>query len=138
MKKSIKKYKLIISVLFVFIFSNTKAQVNLVPNSSFEDTSKIIWPPVTQDCLKYWHHLDSSRYNYCSSVVMSTYYTFVNQTLNLPFNMFAYTYPRNGNNILAMTNYYYYPWLPPPPSLRSVTSSRLKSKLISNKKASIK
>jgi hypothetical protein len=41
MKKLIKKYKLLIGVLLVFIFSNAKAQVNLVPNPSFEDTMNI-------------------------------------------------------------------------------------------------
>ena len=126
MKQLIKKYKLIIGVLLLCVFNKAKAQVNLVPNSSFEDTSKINWPPVTQDCLKYWHHLDSNRFNNCSSLLMSMYYTFVNQTQNLPFNMFVYTYPRNGNNILSMTNYWYYPWQPQPSTLRSVTSSRLK------------
>ena len=125
MKKLIKKYKLLIGVLLVCVFNNVKAQVNLVPNPSFEDTSKIIWPPATQDCLNYWHHLDSNRFNNCSSLLMSMYYTFVNQTQNLPFNIFVYTYPRNGNNILSMTNYWYYPWQPQPSTLRSVTSSRL-------------
>ena len=75
--------QLILFSCFILFTHYSKAQVNLVPNSSFEDTSKIIWPPATQDCLNYWHHLDSNRFNNCSSLLMSMYYTFVNQTQNL-------------------------------------------------------
>lgn len=131
MKKSIKKYKLIISVLFVFIFSNTKAQVNLVSNPSFEDTSKLISPASGQACIRKWNNLDSLRPNNCAFGLFSLY---ISSISGLPYSQYYIGYPRNGNNILGLTIYSYYPWLPVVPSLRSVASSRLKSKLISNKK----
>ena len=134
MKQLIKKYNLIIGVLLVCVFDNAKAQVNLVPNPSFEDTTKIVIPTFTQQCLTNWHNLDSLRPNNCGALLFSLYFNYQGNSFTLPLNMWGHTYPRNGNNIISNTNYVYYPWIPPPPTLRAVTSSRLKSKLLSNKK----
>jgi len=134
MKKSIKKYKLIISVLLVFILSNAKAQVNLIPNSSFDDTLNIsnIGDPRAQRAITDWHNLDSTRIQNC--LVMYLHFNSVNFNFKLPYNSYLYQYPRNGYGFINLTTYFTPLFTPQPTTLRSVARCKLKTKLTTNKK----
>ena len=112
MKKLIKKYKLLIGVLLVFIFSNAKAQVNLVPNPSFEDTMNIsiIWDPKGPNSIYNWKNLDSTRINQC--LFMYFHFNSVDGNFKLPYNGYFYQYPKSGYGLINHTSYWKPAWVP--------------------------
>ena len=119
-------------ILLLFIlncFYYTKAQVNLIPNSSFDDTLNIstIGDPRAQRAITDWHNLDSTRIQNC--LVMYLHFNSVNFNFKLPYNSYLYQYPRNGYGFINLTTYYTPLFTPQPTTLRSVARCKLKTKL---------
>ena len=128
-----RKHKLLISVLLVFIFSNAKAQVNLVPDGSFEDTTNI-YPilPSGEGSLIHWHSPSNEMFITWWSL-MSTNRVMDILAYGLPQNQYFYQYPKYGFNSLGLVVLNKEP-LPHTNLIeRSVIRSKLNSKLIAGK-----
>jgi hypothetical protein len=126
----INKYSLVL--YFLIIFSHfVKAQVNLIPNPSFEDTIGLSISLNGQSSIKNWHNLDSSKINVCA---------FGYFHINTPQNYIpyygggAYQYARHGYGVIGMITYNNVPYLPVPSTVRSTAKVRLHKQLIANKK----
>jgi hypothetical protein len=116
------------------------AQVNLVPNSSFEDTLNISsFPPnysTAQLCTKYWHHLDSLRPFNCQAGYFHARMTngaFVPGTLQSS-TAYGYQLPRHGYGHASVLHTLIPIFNPPPVTIRGVLSCRLRTPLIANKR----
>jgi Secretion system C-terminal sorting domain len=137
MKQLLKKWywskQTILTLIIVGFTQCTQAQVNKVKNPSFEDTIKLTSPCWGQETLKDWHNLDSLKIN-TGLFALFRLNNSIDPPFSLPINGYGFTHPRNGDNVIAFNNYWIYPWLPPPSTLRSVPSVRLYSKLVSQKK----
>lgn len=101
-----------IFVLICLLLSlHGKAQVNLVPNSSFEDTlgcfiSMIVSSPVTfNNYLKDWYttsYTSPDYFNTCANTCNQSIYPYKN---TVPANCFGYQSPRTGNAYVGLANY---------------------------------
>ncbi len=101
MKKLIKKYKLLIGVLLVFIFSNAKAQVSLVPDGSFEDTTFNGMSFSGEGSLNNWHSPSNEMF-ITWWLLMSTNRVMDINLVGLPLNHRFYQFPKYGANIVAL------------------------------------
>jgi len=132
MKKSIKKYKLIISVLLVVVFNTANAQVNLVPDGSFEDTTFNGMSFSGEGSLNKWHSPSNEMFITWWSL-MSTNRVMDILAYGLPQNQYFYQYPKYGYNSLSLVVLNKEP-LPHTNLIeRSVIRSKLNSKLIAGK-----
>jgi hypothetical protein len=111
---------------------NATAQVNLINNPSFEDTTNIFISPNLQDCVKYWTSLDSTRPQNCAGIFQSYYSPDPNNIL--PINGNIQTDPRSGSNIANVRSWWWVSFFPPWETTRTIIKSRLKNKLVANKK----
>jgi hypothetical protein len=132
MKKLIKKYKLIISVLLVVVFKTANAQVNLVPDGSFEDTTFNGMSFSGEGSLNKWHSPSNEMFITWWSL-MSTNRVMDILAYGLPQNQYFYQYPKYGFNSLGLVVLNKEP-LPHTNLIeRSVIRSKLNSKLIAGK-----
>jgi hypothetical protein len=131
--------KLLYSSLFVLLPNvHMVAQVNLVPNASFEDTMALstlgLYDIAAQHCLKDWHSLDSTRVANCLFYVLNEG---MNNTGFRPsgahYNR-LYQMPRHGFGYGGLTHTWQYTWQPPPAAVRSIGSTRLKQQLMQGTK----
>jgi hypothetical protein len=131
---NILRRKLLCNSCIVLLFClNAEAQVNLVPNSSFEDTLQLstlgMYDIALQHCNKNWHSLDSSRVQNCLAVA---YHEGMKNSDFRPSSAhyyYLYQLPRHGFGFASITHTWHYSWLPPPEAVRSVGSCRLKQQL---------
>ena len=79
--------------LFLLIAISAKAQLNLIPDPSFEEITSIVdgWGTTS---LKRWHNLDSNNY-YCAPFTYLSYIT-QNPPYSLPDNQWCYQHSRSG------------------------------------------
>ena len=127
-----RKHKLLISVLLVFIFSNAKAQVSLVPDGSFEDTTFNGMSFSGEGSLIDWHSPSNEMFITWWSL-MSTNRVMDILAYGLPQNQRLYQYPKYGYNSIALVVLNKEP-LPHTNLIeRSVIRSKLNSKLIAGK-----
>jgi Secretion system C-terminal sorting domain len=126
-------FKKVILILFFLHFQNSsQAQVNLVPDGSFEDTTFNGMSFWGEGSLKHWHTLDSSYFVNWWQIFS------INQKLDtvsfkLPHNQFFNQYPKHGNNIVGLVVLNKEP-LPHTYLIdRSVIRSKLNSKLEAGK-----
>ena len=117
------------TVLLSFTFGILEAQVNMVPNPSFEDTLKTPYNKVGNLFIKNWHNLDSLNNSFCPINYYSKFCT--TSICLLPNNSFFSQNPRTGNAVIAL-QLFYDPGFSGP-SLRSLARVRLHQNLISNK-----
>ncbi|MFM2191249.1 MAG: hypothetical protein RLZZ118_206 [Bacteroidota bacterium] len=124
MKQLIKKYKLVIGVLLVFNFNNTKAQINLINDPSFEDTISTT-NGLTHFSLLHWDNLDSNNSNFCPTGYLNMYSS--NLAYLLPINQWCMQNPKSGNGIIGFD----FVFVPTPQMYhRLIVRGKLKSKLI--------
>jgi hypothetical protein len=112
---------------------NTKAQVNLVPDGSFEDTTNT-YPilPSGEGSLIHWHSPSNEMYITWWNLMSINRFWDINQ-LGLPLNQRLYQYPKYGYNSIALVVLNKEP-LPHTNLIeRSVIRSKLNSKLIAGK-----
>jgi hypothetical protein len=127
-----RKHKLLISVLLVFIFSNAKAQVSLVPDGSFEDTTLNGMSFSGEGSLIDWHSPSNEMFITWWSL-MSTNRVMDILAYGLPQNQRFYQYPKYGYNSVGLLVLNKEP-LPHTNLIeRSVIRSKLNSKLIAGK-----
>ena len=91
--------KKIIYILFLGLCFSTKAQINLVPNPSFEDTipcNATITFPVVNWTVTYGSpdYFNSVYYSLCGTNCM-----------NVPYNFWSYQQPLDGNAYMGFDNY---------------------------------
>jgi Secretion system C-terminal sorting domain len=126
MKYLIKKWKYLGSYFFIIFFLlihlSLKAQVNLVLDPSFEDTTACYDNLNINDPLIYWQSLDTINILNCGIV----YFHKCASVYGLPINQWCNQEPKNGFGILDL-NFYYHIF---PGFHRSVARSKLKAKLI--------
>jgi Secretion system C-terminal sorting domain len=125
--KLINKFILVVIINIVCAAPSAAQTINLIPDPSFEDTLSLS-NVEAQLSLKYWKNLDSNKLHTCQGAYLSVFapiYT-------LPLNQACYQYPRSGNGILALTGFVYNN------IFRSITRTKLKSKLIAGKTYCVK
>jgi Secretion system C-terminal sorting domain len=129
MKKLLKK--LLFSSLFVLISNFTiQAQVNLVPDGSFEDTT-IDWQNFSgEGALKDWHQIKKKAINFFGLLGINRLLDTV--ALKLP-NGLLKQFPKNGNNAIFFQNYvdrktYYVTYI-----FKSIIKAKLTQKLTAGK-----
>jgi hypothetical protein len=111
--------------LFVLLAITLKAQVNLVPDPSFEDTTGTVnGSPLS---LKQWHGLDSNHYQLMAFWYLS--YITQNPPYSLPDNQWCYQHARSGGGVMALDFY----WTYNPTFQRSLTRSKLRTTLTAGK-----
>ncbi|MFM2191824.1 MAG: hypothetical protein RLZZ118_781 [Bacteroidota bacterium] len=126
-----RKHKLLISVLLVFIFSNTNAQVNLIIDPSFEDTITCMYSVHGQWDLYHWKNLDSTRPENCQFVYM--HYNSWDGWAKLPYNnFFIFQNPHSGFGFIDIALYWTPAWTPQ--SIRAIARGKLKHQLVAGKK----
>jgi Secretion system C-terminal sorting domain len=130
MKQLLRKL-LLISLVMRFGILN--AQVNLIPNPSFEDTLPFKYVNIGY-ALNYWNSLDSNRKQIASGFLFSTSSSFTGTGSHLPNTFWFNQYPKTGNNVISLTTYWNTNLTPPPPTVRGVTRVLLKSALQVNKR----
>lgn len=122
------KSKLLRSIFFICyqlaVTKTSTAQLNLVPDPSFEDTTSFVdgWGTTS---LKYWHNLDSTKYHGGTPFVYFSYYTQASG-YKLPDNQWCYQNSRNGIGIAQFEDL----WLSGSTFKRSLARTKLKQKLI--------
>jgi hypothetical protein len=109
-----------------------KAQINLVPDPSFEDTIGVNMF-MGQGVIRNWNNLDSTSLAKCAfvyfgrNVLASNGYT-------LPNNYWFYQDARHGDGVITITAYNtLIPGPPQPPTIRGTARVKLKSPLIAGK-----
>lgn len=129
-----------ISILIIFFYTFlVKAQVNLVPNPSFEDTvGGNCWvqmlvdnPQLTTHYLKNWatyKYMSPDYYNPCANFFTGNPYP--NQA-SIPHNCYGYQIPRNGNGYIGVGLY----WLNYLPDSTNISSELAVVKLNQKLKA---
>ena len=82
-------------IIIAFNFKAGKAQINLVPNPSFEDTISIQFPvsPNIQSYTPYWYGINAYFSEYLPS---STAPVYSNNSFGVPSNGTGYQYARSG------------------------------------------
>jgi hypothetical protein len=119
-------------LIYLFTCANTLlAQVNLIPDPSFEDTITT-QKFYGQRCLHHWKNLDSTRIENCAF----TYFHFnsADGNFQLPHNSAYYQYPKSGFGFIDIGVYWIQIWSPPGQSVRSLPRARLLQKLNAGKK----
>jgi hypothetical protein len=129
MNKWLKKL-LLISTLF--IKTDCLAQVNLVPNNSFEDTVLNFNDFVGTKTLHNWASIDSGADFFCWWCIYHMDYELAGIGFKLPNSELFFQYPKTGRSIADITTFY-------KDSLgiqliRGVMRASLKQKLIAGKK----
>jgi hypothetical protein len=124
--------KSLLLISFLITYKLLPAQVNLLQDGSFEDTTAD-WQNANlgQGASPTWAHLGktpiSNAFGYCN----------INSTINnlkLPSIGWGWQMPRNGLGVALILNYALWPWISPPPSnMRTCMQAKLKSKLLANK-----
>ena len=93
---SLNYKKAVIYCLFVILTLSSKAQLNMVPDASFEDTTNTVtgWG---QTSLRQWRNLDSNKLN----AIPFGYFSYVTQNLSfsLPDNQWCFQHPRSGGGL---------------------------------------
>ncbi len=113
--------KHLLSILFIFILSfSSKAQQNLVPNPSFEDT--VYCPNATNqiDACQHWLNFGNSPdyFNACDPT-----------GLNVPNSSFGFQYAHSGNGMAGIYAYRK-PFAPSGPNYREFIGAQLNSPCI--------
>jgi hypothetical protein len=125
-------------LLLLFCVVKVEAQVNLIPNGSFEDTTILSTlafnNAALQNCTNNWHSLDSTRIQNCTSGFLHEGMQNSYFRPSGAYFIYLYQLPRHGFGYAAITHSWDYPWQPPPSSLRSVASCRLKQQLVQGTK----
>jgi Secretion system C-terminal sorting domain len=122
-----KKVGILVPLFFLFI--NASAQINLIPNSGFEDTLDLTMDGRGQSSLKNWHNLDSLRPNNCGFVYFN--YNSPDFTLRPPINSSFQQDTKSGFGFIDATTFFISSGYS---TIRGVPSVRLKNKLIAGKK----
>jgi Secretion system C-terminal sorting domain len=123
------------SLLFFLILTKNEkmdAQLNLILDSSFEDTIKLdMFEPRIQLSTRFWKNLDSSREFISWAGYFYLQHPFINHALPIGY-YYYYQYPKSGNGFAVFTNY----WKPSFPILspRSLTRAPLHQTLTAGKK----
>ncbi len=126
-------YKVLLFFSLLFSSNSTIAQVNLIPDPSFEDTvniSSLINGEFTiQQNLKQWRNLDSTRIH----IGFGGYFNYNSiNGLALPNNFYFYQHPKSGFGFVSLTNYWVTSFTVS--FHRSFTRTKLLQKLIAGKK----
>ncbi len=116
----------IINCLFLLSSIFAKAQLNLVPDPSFEDTTGIVdgWGTTS---LKQWHNLDSTK-NYCAPFAYLSYITQA-PPYSLPNSQWCSQNSLHGGGVVAFDFF----WTNNPTYKRSLARTKLKGYLIAGK-----
>jgi hypothetical protein len=103
------KINCFIIIIFLSYNSLIKAQVNLIPNASFEDTIDVSTIH-GQLCLRNWHVLDSTRLLNC----LFTYFHYNSQVIGfgLPGSAYFYQEPHSGYGFIDLGVYWFQTWWP--------------------------
>jgi hypothetical protein len=118
------------SLLVLCLASPTQAQVNLVPDGSFEDTTAVWQQWDGHYCLNNWQCLGGApQYNQFAlwSLNRQTYY------LQLPLNHRFDQWPRHGANTIELTIWHTVPYNPPPSYRKSFPKATLNAQLVAGK-----
>jgi Secretion system C-terminal sorting domain len=118
-----------VAIPLLLISNIIEAQVNLIPNASFEDTLDLTLDGRGQSSLNNWHNLDSLRPDNCLFVYLS--YNSPDYSIRLPVNGHIQQEPKSGYGFIGLTTFFIAPGYS---TIRSVASVRLKSKLIAGTK----
>ncbi len=124
--KSIKTKQAILYCLFAFIFTSIKAQINMVQDPSFEDTTLTV-NGLGQLSLRQWRNLDSNRINSMNFSYYS-YTSTLNIGYSLPSNQWCNQTPRTGGGIELD-----FIWVYNPNWKRSLARTKLTSSLVAGK-----
>ncbi|HRH83637.1 MAG TPA: hypothetical protein PK210_05305 [Bacteroidia bacterium] len=91
--------KKLILLILTFACSLCNAQINLVPNPSFEDTVSCPLVPNQVEKALYWssYRPTPDYYNYCSSMQMGM--------TGVPYNFLGFQYPHSGDAFMGMIPY---------------------------------
>ena len=123
---------LLSSILLFMSCLCVNAQINLVPDPSFEDTIGVNMF-MGQGVIRNWNNLDSTSLAKCAfvyfgrNVLASNGYT-------LPNNYWFYQDARHGDGVITITAYNtLIPGPPQPPTIRGTARVKLKSPLIAGK-----
>ena len=100
--KNLNTKQAILYGLLLFMFVSTKAQINLVPDPSFEDTSNSVIGMSGQLSLNQWRNLDSSR-PYLMNFTYFSYNT-LNPPYSLPNNQWCYQNAHSGGGVAEFTS----------------------------------
>ena len=95
------KYKqAVFCCLFIILTLSSKAQLNMVPDASFEDTTASV-NGFLQLSLKQWRNLDSTKLH----VSQFTYFNYITQSpaYTLPDNQWFYQHSRTGSGVAECT-----------------------------------
>jgi len=112
--------------LLLLVANPAKAQLNLIPDPSFEDTTGIVDGAGTTS-LKRWHNLDSNNY-YCAPFSYFSYIT-QNPPYSLPDNQWCYQNSHSGGGVIEFD----FIWTANPFWKRSLARTKLKSLLVAGK-----
>jgi Secretion system C-terminal sorting domain len=128
MKKLLKQL-LLSSIFYCFSLSNSIAQINLIPDGSFEDTT-INWQN-EWDGLKHWNSFDST--NLCNGFATFSANRLFDTTLKLPGVTYFNQYPKSGQNAIGFANYLDSMQLWALQTIKGLVRSKLTTKLSAGK-----
>jgi hypothetical protein len=125
------KSLLLISI-FYFFQNTTQAQINIVPDGSFEDTTQDWQTYWGEGTLVKWHTIKNNLY-FNNFSLMSLNRLLDTNVNKLPINGYIKQYPKTKNNSLAFQNYfdrktYYVTYI-----FKSIIKSKLTQKLTAGK-----
>ncbi len=112
--------------LFVLFSFSLKAQINLVPDPSFEDITGLAHP-FLQLSLKHWRNLDSTKLNISPSIYLN--YNAQSPAYSLPSNQWVYQNARSGRGVASLD----FLWGFHPNWQRSLARIKLQNALITGK-----
>jgi len=118
---------LLSSILLFMSCLCVNAQINLVPDSSFEDTTLTV-NGLGQLSLKQWRNLDSNKLQTIAFAYFS-YTSTQNIGYSLPSNQWCYQHPRTGSGVIAFD----FIWVNNSNWKRSLARTKLASPLIAGK-----
>ena len=122
---------LLSSILLFMSCLGVNAQINLVPDPSFEDTIGVnIFEG--QGVIRYWNNIDSTSLSKCAFGYFGRY-VLASNGLTLPNNYWFYQEPRHGDGAISICSYWTGWGLPQPSTVRSMARVKLKSPLIAGK-----
>jgi hypothetical protein len=103
MKKLFKSLSLI-SIVLIFQMTSIKAQINVVPDGGFEDTT-FDWQNYSgEGTLKDWHQINKNPYINIFGL-MGLFRTLDTIATKLPYSGLLKQMPKNGNNSVLFLNY---------------------------------
>lgn len=88
--------------LFIYLFIGLKAQINLVPNPSFEDTSQQCFSAMNINLAKHWYspcNTSPDYFNFCGNA-----YNYPSQS-TIPISCYGYQFPRTGDAFAGIGTY---------------------------------